>query len=221
MAFTTSMPLVISAFTIGMAYAIIPGPVTTESARRGLVTGFRPAWEVQMGALVGDLFWAVLGITGAVVVLQRDSVAVVLGLVGAGLLFALARSAFRTAWSTIDTSGELTPGHPLKVGILFSMANPAGLAFWTGVGGGMLSASDNPGAVEVAAILTGYLAGAAVCGTIVALIAGYGRRFAGGAFFNWINAICGVALSWFGVRLLWTTLQRATRWLAPTLRSMG
>ncbi len=221
MSFTTYLPIIISAFTIGMAYAIIPGPVTTESARRGLVGGFRPAWEVQMGALVGDFFWALLGITGAVVVLQRDSIAVVLGLVGAGLLFSLARSAFRAAWSTIDMSGETTPGHPLKVGMLFSLANPAGLAFWTGVGGGMLSASDNPGIVEVAAILTGYLAGAAVCGTLVALVAGYGRRFAGDAFFRWINAICGVALSWFGVRLMWSTVQRGTRWLSPMLRAMA
>lgn len=217
----TYLPLVISGFTIGMAYAIIPGPVTTESARRGVTRGFRPAWEIQMGALVGDFVCAFLGITGAVVVLQRDSIAVVLGLVGAGLLFSLARSAFRATWATVDTSGQAQPGHPLKVGMLFSLANPAGLAFWTGVGGGLLSTTNEVGVTEAVAILASYMAGAAVCGTLVALVASLGGRLAGATFFRWINALCGTALSWFGVRLLWSSIQRGSRWLAPALRAIG
>ena len=215
------LSLIISGFTIGMTYAIIPGPVTTESTRRGVTRGFRPAWEIQMGALVGDFVWAFLGITGAAVVLDRDSIAVVLGLVGAGLLFSLARSAFRAAWATVDTSGHAQPGHPLKVGMLFSLANPAGLAFWTGVGGGLLSTANEVGVTEIVAMLASYMAGAAVCGSLVALVASLGGRFAGAAFFRWINALCGTALSWFGVRLLWSTVQRASRWLAPALRTVG
>lgn len=218
---STYLSLVISAFTIGMAYAIIPGPVTTESARRGVTRGFRPAWEIQIGALVGDFVWAFLGITGAAVVLERDSISVVLGLVGAGLLFSLAPSAFRAAWAPVETTGQAQPGHSLKVGMLFSLANPAGLAFWTGVGGGLLSTVNEAGLTEIVAILASYMAGAAVCGTLVALAASLGGRFAGDAFFRWINAICGIALSWFGMRLLWTTLQRGTRWLSPMLRTIG
>lgn len=215
------LSLVVSGFTIGMAYAIIPGPVTTESARRGVTGGFRPAWEIQMGALVGDFVWAFLGITGAAVVLERDSLAVVLGLVGAGLLFSLARTAFRVAWMPIETAGQAHPGRSFKVGVLFSLANPAGLAFWTGVGGGLLSTVHEAGFTAVVAILASYLAGAAVCGTLVALAASLGGRFAGASFFRWINAVCGLALSWFGIRLLWSSIQRGSRWLGPTLRTIG
>lgn len=49
------MPLLVSGFTVGIAYTFVPGPVNTEATRRGLNHGFGPALAVQSGALVGDL----------------------------------------------------------------------------------------------------------------------------------------------------------------------
>ena len=46
----------------------------------------------------------------------------------------------------------------------------------------------------------------------------WSRRFAQGKVFRYVDALCGIALSYFGVRLLWTTVQRTTRWLAPLTR---
>ena len=91
------IPLLVTGLTLGLAYSAVPGAVNTEALRRGVAGGFRPAALVQTGALVGDLFWAVIGITGAIVLIQHDAIATLLGLIGAGLLFTLARSALRSA----------------------------------------------------------------------------------------------------------------------------
>jgi threonine/homoserine/homoserine lactone efflux protein len=209
------LPLLISGFTIAVAYTVLPGPVNTEATRRGLSHGFRPAMTIQMGSLVGDLLWAILGLTGAVVVLQRESLAMMLGLVGAGFMFSLARTAFRAAIRKADPTSTSPTGNGWKVGIMFSLANPAGIAFWSGVGGGMLGATATVSITEVTAILGSYIVGSAVCGTILAALAGLGRRYANGPMMRWIDGACGVALTWFGVRLLWSTAQRAVRWLSP------
>lgn len=215
------IPLIVSGFTIGLAYTVVPGPVNTEATRRGLNHGFGAALTVQLGSLVGDVLWAILGLTGAVMVLQRDSLAIALGLIGAGFLFALARSAFRGALGKSENASTSIGGNGWKVGIMFSFANPAGIAFWSGVGGGMLGATVNPGVIEVATVLASFIVGSAMCGVLFAGLAGLGRRHATGRVMRWIDGLCGVALTWFGVRLLWTTIRRASAWLSPVFRAVA
>ncbi|MBA2776482.1 MAG: LysE family transporter [Chloroflexia bacterium] len=139
------IPLIVSGLAIGVAYTAVPGPVNLEATRRGLSHGFRPALSVQLGSLVGDVMWAILGLTGTVVMLQRDSLTTILGVIGAGFLFALARSAFRGALGKTDRSLTPVSGNGWKVGIMFSLANPAGIAFWSGFGGGTFGATTNAG----------------------------------------------------------------------------
>ena len=69
------LSLAITGLLLGLAYSAVPGAVNTEALRRGLDRGFRPAALVQTGALLGDIGWAVLGLTGAVVLIQRDAIA--------------------------------------------------------------------------------------------------------------------------------------------------
>lgn len=223
-------PLLVTGISLGIAYSAVPGAVNAEALRRGLASGFSSSWLVQTGALVGDIFWAILGLTGAAVLIRIDAFAVALGLIGAGFLFALARTAFRSAWSAVPAAAlpaASSAGSPaedakapksrnaLATGIVFSLANPAGLAFWTGLGGGILGTSGNTSHATLVVLLTGFTTGAVIWGTGMALVLTWGRRFAGGKTFRLIDILCGVALSYFGVRLLWTSLQRATRWLFP------
>ena len=208
-------PLLMTGVTIGIAYTALPGPVNTEATRRGLNHGFGPALSIQLGSLVGDIGWAVLGLTGAVLTLQRDSVAMLLGIVGAGFLFSLARSAFRAALHGTGEVTEVHPGNGWRIGVMFSVANPAGIAFWSGIGGGTLAASGASGPLPVMALLGGYVASSALAGVILAALAALGRRHATGPVMRWIDGLCGVALSWFGARLLWSTLHRLARWATP------
>jgi chemosensory pili system protein ChpE len=212
--------ILITGAALGFAYSAVPGAVNAEALRRGVAGGFAPAWSIQTGALVGDLLWAVIGLTGAAVLIRIDAVAVAIGMVGAGFLFALARTALRGALAGPPASGATTApiGNAFAVGVTFSLANPAGIAFWSGLGGGVLTAYGGATTGNLVALLTAFMAGSIVWGCAMAAATAWSRRFAGGRLFQAIDALCGLALTYFGVRLLWSSLKKSQRWLAPALR---
>jgi len=213
--------ILITGVVLGLAYSAVPGAVNAEALRRGVAGGFFPAWSIQTGALVGDLLWAVIGLTGAAVLVQIDAVAVAIGLVGAGFLFALARTAVRAAIVGPAHGGESVPpaGNAFAVGVTFSLANPAGIAFWSGLGGGVLASNGDATTSNLVVLLAAFMAGSMVWGAAMAAATAWSRRFAGGSLFRAIDALCGLALSYFGIRLLWTSLKKSQRWLVPALRS--
>jgi chemosensory pili system protein ChpE len=216
-------PLIASAVGLGAAYAAVPGAVNAEALRRGMSGGFRPALLVQVGSLVGDALWAALGLTGAAALADIDALAVALGLIGAGFLFALARSALAAAISgRIPASNTTRSGGSFVVGLVFGLANPAGIAFWAGVGGGLLALGGGRAAIDqIALFLAAFVVGAWLWGCAMAAAVGWGRRFAGSRAFRWINALCGLALTYFGIRIAWTTLNRAMRWLPWLARAFA
>jgi threonine/homoserine/homoserine lactone efflux protein len=201
---------------LGIAYAALPGVVNTEALRRGMRAGFAPAASIQIGALIGDGLWAVVALTGAALLVQHDVVALALGLAGAGFLFHLARTAFVAAWRGLPERATAPHhGNGLMTGMVFSLANPAGLAFWTGIGGGLLGANADGAPLDHAAgFLFSFLFGAALWGVGMAALVAWGRRFATPAIFRVIDALCGIALTYFGVRLMWSAVQRYGRMLS-------
>lgn len=210
-----------TAAVLGVAYAAIPGVVNTEAFRRGMRAGFMPAALIQMGALLGDAVWAVVALTGAALLLQHDVLALALGLVGAGFLFHLARVALVGALrGSQDGSATERAGSGLLTGVVFSLANPAGIAFWTGIGGGMLGASGGYSFERASAFLAGFIIGALAWGVGMAALVAWGRRFATPRLFRLIDALCGAALGYFGIRLLWSTLQRYGRLLGLVPRAL-
>ena len=211
----------VSAIGLGAAYAAVPGAVNTEALRRGLLRGFRAALLVQTGSLVGDGAWAVVGLTGAAVLVRYDAVALGLGLAGAGFLFALARAALAEALSGREPKAAPTKtGGDFAVGLVFGLANPAGIAFWAGIGGGVLATGGDGMALDRAALfLAAFLVGASLWGCGMAALVGWGRRFVGRRFFRWANALCGLALGYYGLRVLWTTVRRSGRWLPWAARA--
>ena len=215
---TLSAPLL-----LGIAYAALPGVVNTEAFRRGVRSGFVPAASIQIGALIGDGLWAIVALTGAALLLKHDLVALTLGLAGAGFLFHLARTALTGALrGTPAQSNSTVQGNSLATGVVFSLANPAGLAFWTGIGGGMLGASAGGHGVDRAAgFLLAFLAGTLLWGVGMAALVAWGRRFATPVVFRVIEAVCGLVLAYFGLRLLWSTLQRYGRLLSLLPRGVG
>ena len=64
--------LFISAFLLGLIFNAAPGAVFAETVRQGVRGGYRPALGVQLGSLVGDALWAVLGLVGIGLLLLLD-----------------------------------------------------------------------------------------------------------------------------------------------------
>jgi threonine/homoserine/homoserine lactone efflux protein len=200
--------LLATAIGLGMTYNAAPGAVNTEALRRGLSRGARSALLVQLGALIGDSLWAALALTGTSFLVRSHTLHVVLGLAGACFLL-------RLAWSVLADarSGRVT--EPLAAGsrgdfatgAFFSLANPFALAFWSGIGGA-LTVSDTAGShgAGFALLFAGFVLGALLWCLAMPVALGWGRRLVRPAVIRGINALCGIALGYFGFMLLWNTL---------------
>jgi len=202
-------PMLVPALGLGIAYAATPGVVNTECVRRGLANGFRPAFLVQFGALIGDVVWAAVALAGVAALAGNGSLEIALGLVGGLFLCRLAFKALREAWTGPHAStAPVARGSAFGTGAVFGLANPAGLAFWAGVGGGTVAATSGAGFAAYSAFLAAFLAGALLWSLGLSAFVGWGRRYVRPSLFRAVDALCGVVLAWFGVRLLWTTLRR-------------
>lgn len=202
----------LSALVLGLVYAATPGVVNAECVRRGVARGFRPALLVQLGALIGDGVWAAIALTGVAAWGRSASISVALGLIGAVFLCRLAFTALRSAWTGPVVAAPLATGADFRTGAVFGLANPAGLAFWAGIGGGLVTTASDPSGATFALFLVAFLVGALVWSLGLSALVAWGRRFARPVVFRVVDAVCGLALGYFGVRLLWTTLRRAAAW---------
>lgn len=198
--------ILLTAIGLGVAYAAAPGAVNTEAIRRGASHGARSTLLVETGSLIGDLLWAILALTGITVFAQHLAVQIVLGIAGGCFLLRMAWLALHEAFmrsETMSTSASSSRGD-FATGVVFGLANPVGLAFWSGLGSSVV-ASGIVG-IEFVLFFAGFFVGAVLWCIGIASVMRWGRRWIRPAFFRWINALCGLALGYFGVRVLWTTV---------------
>ena len=202
-----NLALLTTAIGLGIAYAAAPGAVNTEAIRRGVAHGARATLFVEMGSLIGDSFWALLALGGITVFARHLAVQIVLGIAGGCFLL-------RMAWLALHEAIVARPNTPnsssagrgdFMTGVVFGLANPVGLAFWSGLGSSVV-ASGVVGA-QFVLFFVGFFIGAVIWSLGITSILRWGRRWVRPSFFRWINALCGLALGYFGVRVLWTTIQ--------------
>ncbi len=86
-----------AAFLLGLVFNAAPGAVFAETVRQGVRGGFRPALAVQVGSLVGDATWAVLGLAGIGMAMQIEALRWPVGLAGAAYLAWLSWDSWRAA----------------------------------------------------------------------------------------------------------------------------
>lgn len=92
------LAIFLAALLFGFAFNVSPGAVFSETLRRGLTGGFRPALLVQLGSLIGDAVWALLGLTGLALLLGYEQVRIPLTLACAAYLAWLGVQGLRDAW---------------------------------------------------------------------------------------------------------------------------
>jgi threonine/homoserine/homoserine lactone efflux protein len=198
--------LFLSAFGLGLAFFAAPGAITAQLLRRGLEQGFFPALFLQLGALIGVTLWAAIAFIGAAMVAQNLPVRVILGVVGVGLLLLITWQALRAAYE--GKMGEAKGGRgrgDFALGAAISLANPLPLAFWLGIGSTVIG-SGGRDSVNLVIFLGGFLCSALLwCFFMSGLIA-WGRRFVTPLFFRLVNLVCGLALGFFALKLLWSTI---------------
>lgn len=131
--------LFVSAFLLGLIFNATPGAVFAETVRQGVRGGFRPALAVQVGSLVGDALWAVLGLVGIGLLLQLEALRLPIGAAGVAYLLWLAHDAWRAASRefSLDVGGELQHRRALRAGVMLSVTNPQNVAYWAALGSAM------------------------------------------------------------------------------------
>ncbi|AZF16286.1 LysE family transporter [Pseudomonas sp. R3-18-08] len=124
------------ALVFGFVFCLSPGAVLAETLRRGLLYGFTPALLVQIGSLVGDAVWAVIGLTGIALLIQHDAVRVPLTVVCALYLAWLGIRSLVDAWQLphVESAPASSGKNALAVGAAISLANPKNIVYWGALG---------------------------------------------------------------------------------------
>lgn len=154
------MTVLFAAFLLGLVFNAAPGAVFAETVRRGATGGFRAAFAVQIGSLVGDATWAALGLVGVGLLLQIDMLKWPVGLAGAAYLVWLSWDSWKAAsvvFSVQANQGEQARSG-LKSGVILSLTNPQNLAYWAALGSalGALGISD-PSARDYVMFFSGFM----------------------------------------------------------------
>ena len=193
-----------NALGLGLAFCASPGALNAEALRRGLARGFSSALLVEVGSLIGDGTWAVIGLSGAAYVAKYRLASIALASLGSVFLFWLAFHALRDAWP-----GTRPPPRPQRhhgdfaAGALISLMNPYTVAFWMGLGGAVsVMGSERPLVAQYAAFLGAFMLGATLWCFVVSVMIGWGRHVVTPAVFRLINALCGAVLAYAGVTLV-------------------
>jgi threonine/homoserine/homoserine lactone efflux protein len=182
------LSLLATALGLGLAYAAAPGAVNTEALRRGIARGARSTLLVETGSLIGDSLWALLALTGVTLLTRYLAVHIVLGLTGGFFL------------------GQTSPSRgDFVTGVIFGLANPAGFAFWSGLGSGVVASGAT--GWQFACFFAGFFLGAVLWCIGISAVILWGRRRMHPALSGWVHALCGLVLGYFGLHVLWVTLQ--------------
>ena len=194
---------------LAVAYTASPGPVNLATVQRGWSGGFPAALAVQLGALAGDVAYALMALAGLGFWMDYSGAQTLLGVAGASLLLWLGAASLRQGWraaapACADTGAAATSmSRNFRTGILLAVANPYGVAFWLSIDGAMLHGTH----VQAAAFLGGFFLGALLVGLGVALLVGPARARMAPWVVRLASCGFGVALIGFGLTLGYATAQ--------------
>lgn len=205
------LELFMSAAALGLLFNATPGAIFAESLKRGISGGFAPAFRVQIGSLVGDISWAVLGLGGAAVIFTLPLVDAPMSLAGAFLLLWLARQSLRDGLSPMPQVNLENLGQRDKsdysVGAALSLSNPQNITYWAGLGGTITALGvDQPGWTAFLVFLAGFMFSSVAWCFVCAGFIARTRRFVGHKAWAAINIGCAVGLAAFGVLIVFRVL---------------
>ncbi|NYI03708.1 LysE family transporter [Allostreptomyces psammosilenae] len=195
------------ALWLGLVFNAAPGAVFSESLRRGIRGGFGPALAVQVGSLVGDAVWAVLGLAGAGALFAVPALRVPLTVAGCLLLAWLGVTGLRDALARKGPDPTAAEPHggqdrgAMAVGAGMSLANPWNVVYWSGAAGGVgaVLGGARAGTAELAVFFAGFMASSLLWCVISAGLIVVLRRALPPVAVRVLEACCGVSLLVFAL----------------------
>jgi chemosensory pili system protein ChpE len=192
--------LFVAAFVLGLVFNAAPGAVFAETIRQGVRGGYRPALAVQLGSLVGDALWAILGLVGIGLLLQLDALRWPIGAFGVAYLFWLARDSWKVAdqeFTVAPSDAASVAGVPksaLRSGILLSISNPQNVAYVAALGTAMGSIGvHKPTAADYGVFFAGLMAASVAWSFICAALVDRLFARAGNGWAKLTYRLCALA----------------------------
>ena len=219
------LTLFAAAFLLGLVFNAAPGPVFAETVRRSLRGGFRPALAVQIGSLVGDALWAVLGLAGVGLLLQLELLRVPIGIAGVAYLLWLASDAWHASdseWAASVARDSDVSHKALRSGVLLSLTNPQNVAYWAALGSALGAVGvPRPTAVDYSVFFAGFMLSSIVWAFVFAALVDRLFRGTGSRWVRITYRVCAIAflaLALSSLRELWIS-QRTPLIQAPNSTS--
>ncbi|BAU76858.1 LysE family transporter [Metapseudomonas furukawaii] len=187
----------LAAVLLGFIFNAAPGAVFSETLRRGLRDGYRPALMVQIGSLVGDATWAALGLTGLALLLDSAMVRYPLTIASALYLAWLGvqslRDARRPPQPSPDDGGA--SGGAFASGAALSLTNPQNIVYWAAMGGAMAAIGvAEPTPTHLAVFFAGFMLSSLLWCFICAGLVDWFRRAASSLWHRLTYLACGLCL---------------------------
>lgn len=191
------LTLFLAALVLGFVFNAAPGAVFAETVRQGVRGGFRPAFAVQVGSLVGDALWAVLGLAGVGLLLQSPALRVPVGVAGVLYLLWLAWDAWRAAhqeFSVDLAAGSHDRRRALRSGMVLSITNPQNVAYWAALGSAMGAVGvTEPSVFQYGVFFAGFMASSVLWCFICAALVDRVFRNAGRHWARLTYRACAIA----------------------------
>lgn len=135
---------------------LTPGPVWMALVARAMSGGFRAAWPLTIGVVVGDSLWPLLAILGVSWITQSsDVIGIVMKIVAVLMFVTLGVMTIRNADKPIAADSRLTrPGMwaGFLAGLIVILSNPKAVLFYMGLLPGFFDLSSVNG-WDIAAIV--------------------------------------------------------------------
>jgi chemosensory pili system protein ChpE len=190
------------ALVFGFVFCLSPGAVLAETLRRGLLHGFTPALLVQIGSLVGDAVWAVIGLTGIALLIQHDAVRVPLTAVCALYLAWLGIRSLIDAWRLPEASSAPASSgqNALAVGAAISLANPKNIVYWGALGSALSGiVGTTPSHGQTLMFFAGFMLASVLSCFLIAALVNLLRKNASPLWQRISYGACGVVLIYLAV----------------------
>lgn len=185
------------ALVFGFVFCLSPGAVLAETLRRGLLHGFSAALLVQLGSLVGDAVWAVIGLTGMAVLIQHESVRVPLAVACALYLTWLGLRSLQDAWHLpeADSMRVNSSRNALMVGATISLANPKNIVYWGALGSALSGiVGTTPSHGQTLLFFAGFMLASILSCFLIAALVNRLRTAASATWQRISHGVCGLVL---------------------------
>lgn len=204
--------LFLTAFALGLVFNAAPGAVFAETVRQGVHGGYRAALGVQLGSLVGDAAWALLGLAGIGLALQFDILRWPVGISGTAYLLWLSWDSWREARveHVIHARPVASDRRAVHRGITLSLTNPQNIAYWAAMGGALGAVGlVQPGASDYTVFFIGFMASSLVWAFFFAALVNRLFRGVDGRWTRFTYRFCAMVLLALALGTLRELLQPA------------